>query len=83
MTRTKNNPKLSHDQWLLIQKDQIKMMTKLQEENDELKKKVEELIEELLKRNLEVKEESERMQKKSLKKNSSTVIRRCRRKARR
>ena len=33
MTRTKNNPKLSHDQWLLVQKgkEQIKIITKLQD----------------------------------------------------
>ena len=55
MTRTKNNPKLSHDQWLLVQKEQIKMITKLQEDKDELKRRVKEL-EEALKKNEEVKE---------------------------
>ena len=60
MTRTKNNPKLSHDQWLLVQKEQIKMITKLQEDKDELKRRVKEL-EEALKKNEEVKEENEKM----------------------
>ena len=63
MTRTKNNPKLSHDQWLLVQKEQIKMITKLQEDKDELKRRVKEL-EEALKKNEEVKEENEKMKKK-------------------
>ena len=63
MTRTKNNPKLSHDQWLLVQKEQIKMITKLQEDKDELKRRVKEL-EEALKKNEEVKEEKEQMKKK-------------------
>ena len=63
MTRTKNNPKLSHDQWLLVQKEQIKMITKLQEDKDELKSRVKEL-EEALKKNEEVKEENEKMKKK-------------------
>ena len=59
MTRTKNNPKLSHDQWLLVQKEQIKMITKLQEDKDELKRRVKEL-EEALEKNEEVKEENEK-----------------------
>ena len=63
MTRTKNNPKLSHDQWLLVQKEQIKMITKLQEDKDELKSRVKEL-EEALKKNEEVKEENEKIKKK-------------------
>ena len=63
MTRTKNNPKLSHDQWLLVQKEQIKMITKLQEDKDELKRRVKEL-EEALKKNEEVKEENEKIKKK-------------------
>ena len=63
MTRTKNNPKLSHDQWLLVQKEQIEMITKLQEDKDELKRRVKEL-EEALKKNEEVKEENEKMKKK-------------------
>jgi cell shape-determining protein MreC len=63
MTRTKNNPKLSHDQWLLIQKEQIKMITKLQEEKEDLERKVGELEEET-KKNKEVKEENEKMKTK-------------------
>ena len=62
MTRTKNNQKLSHDQWLLIQKEQIKMITQLQEQNKTLKRKIENLEEEL-KKNQEVQEENEKMKK--------------------
>ena len=54
---------MSHDQWLLVQKEQIKMITKLQEDKDELKRRVKEL-EEALKKNEEVKEEKEQMKKK-------------------
>ena len=75
MTRTKNNPKLSHDQWLLVQKEQIKMITKLQEDKDELKRRVKEL-EEALKRNEEVKEENEKMKKK-VEKLEEEVCERC------
>ena len=64
MTRTKNNPKLSHDQWLLIQKEQIKMITKLQEEKEDLERKVGELEEETKKNIKEVKEENEKMKTK-------------------
>ena len=75
MTRTKNNPKLSHDQWLLVQKEQIKMITKLQEDKDELKRRVKEL-EEALKRNEEVKEENEQMKKK-VKELEEEICERC------
>ena len=51
---------MSHDQWLLVQKEQIKMITKLQEDKDELKSRVKEL-EEALKKNEEVKEENEKI----------------------
>ena len=43
---TKKNPKLNHEQWLLIQKDNIKMIVELQQENEKLKAEVEELEEE-------------------------------------
>ena len=43
MTRAKNNPKLNHEQWLLIQKDNIKMIVELQQENEKLKAEVQEL----------------------------------------
>ena len=46
MTRAKKNPKLNHEQWLLIQKDNIKMIVELQQENEKLKAEVEELEEE-------------------------------------
>ena len=75
MTRTKNNPKLSHDQWLLVQKEQIKMITKLQEDKDELKRRVKEL-EEALKKNEEVKEENEQMKKK-VKELEEEICERC------
>ena len=39
----KKNPKLSHEQWLEIQKDNIKMIVELQQENEKLKEEVEEL----------------------------------------
>ena len=38
MSGTKNNPKLSHDQWLEVQREHIKMVLKLKEENSELKR---------------------------------------------
>ena len=75
MTRTKNNPKLSHDQWLLVQKEQIKMITKLQEDKDELKRRVKEL-EEALKKNEEVKEENEKIKKK-VKELEEEICERC------
>ena len=75
MTRTNNNPKLSHDQWLLVQKEQIKMITKLQEDKDELKRRVKEL-EEALKKNEEVKEENEQMKKK-VKELEEEIYERC------
>ena len=37
MTRAKKNPKLSHEQWVLIQRDNIKMIVELQQENESLK----------------------------------------------
>ena len=43
MTRAKKNPKLNHEQWLLIQKDNIKMIVELQQENEKLRADVEEL----------------------------------------
>ena len=45
MGRTKNNPKLSNDQWLEVQKEQIKMVTKVKDENEKLKLKVQKLEE--------------------------------------
>ena len=54
---------MSHDLLLLVQKEQIKMITKLQEDKDELKSRVKEL-EEALKKNEEVKEENEKIKKK-------------------
>ena len=43
MTRSKKNPKLNHEQWLLIQKENIKMIVELQQENEKLKAEVQEL----------------------------------------
>ena len=43
MTMAKKNPKLNHEQWLLIQKDNIKMIVELQQENEKLRADVEEL----------------------------------------
>ena len=43
MTRAKKNPKLNHEQWLLIQKENIKMIVELQQENEKLKAEVQEL----------------------------------------
>ena len=43
MTREKKNPKLSHEQWVLIQKDNIKMIVELQQENESLKAEKKEL----------------------------------------
>ena len=40
MPRTKNNPKLSHDQWLLKERENIRMIVQLKEENEVLKAKV-------------------------------------------
>ena len=63
MSGTKNNPKLSHDQWLEVQKEHIKMILKLKEENSELKREKEilkernEILEaEIASRNAEVDE---------------------------
>ena len=43
MTMAKKNPKLNHEQWLLIQKDNIKMIVELQQENEKLRADVDEL----------------------------------------
>ena len=43
MTRAKKNPKLNHEQWLLIQKDNIKMIVELRQENEKLKADIQEL----------------------------------------
>ena len=43
MTMAKKNPKLNHEQWLLIQKDNIKMIVELQQENEKLRADVEEM----------------------------------------
>ena len=43
MTRAKKNPKLNHEQWLLIQKENIKMIVELQQENEKLKAEAQEL----------------------------------------
>ena len=43
MTRAKKNPKLSDEQWVLIQKDNIKMIVELQQENESLKAEKKEL----------------------------------------
>ena len=43
MTRAKTNPKLSDEQWVLIQKDNIIMIVELQQENESLKAEKKEL----------------------------------------
>ena len=43
MTKAKKNPKLSDEQWVLIQKDNIKMIVELQQENESLQAEKKEL----------------------------------------